>query len=78
MVVVAATVGGCAASTVHPGIAVHVAHCPVCAYNNDLACETVKVGDATPSVAIDDTTYYFCSEHCRDAFLNDPDAYVAE
>ncbi len=32
--------------------------------------------DAVGSAEHDDTTYYFCSEACRDAFVADPHAFV--
>jgi xanthine dehydrogenase accessory factor len=29
-----------------------------------------------PSASYDDQTYYFCSEGCRDQFVNDPASIV--
>lgn len=51
--------------------------CHVCEYNNDLACVCVKVKDTTPRADYLGTTYYFCSEDCRDAFLKKPDKYLS-
>lgn len=74
-----ASTGACSvATTPRADVAEHVAQCPVCTWNNDLACETVKVDQSTPTVTHDGRTYYFCSEHCRHAFLENPGAYVEE
>lgn len=48
------------------------ANCPVCLHNADLACVCVKIGPDTPKAEWDGRTWYFCSEECRQAFLNDP------
>lgn len=36
----------------------------------------VDPDDAAAAVEHGGTTYHFCSEPCRDAFLEDPDRYV--
>ena len=68
----------CAPTTVRTESAKQIAACPVCTYNNELACETVVVTATTPSVVHDGKTYHFCSEHCRAKFLEDPEAYLSE
>ena len=50
--------------------------CHVCRYNNDLACVCVKVKDTTPKADYQGTTYYFCSQDCRTAFLKNPEKYL--
>lgn len=52
------------------------ATCYVCRYNNDLACVNVRVKDTTPRAEYQGTTYYFCSEDCRTAFLTNPSKYL--
>ena len=52
------------------------AECSVCRYNHDLACVNLKVKDSTPHTEYQGTTYYFCSEDCRAAFLKKPQKYV--
>ncbi len=47
----------------------------VCATNRDLACITVAKSPDTPHADYQGRTYYFCSEHCRAAFLKDPEKY---
>lgn len=49
---------------------------PVCAYCRDLACIVVPVTTDTPKVEYKGSTYYFCSERCRDSFLSDPEKYL--
>jgi len=42
--------------------------CPVCG---------LPVTDASGFTAVhDDQTYHFCSQRCRDAFVQDPGSYV--
>jgi hypothetical protein len=48
------------------------ANCPVCLHNADLACVCVKIGPDTPRVEWNGKTWYFCSEECKQAFLDDP------
>jgi YHS domain-containing protein len=50
--------------------------CEVCRYRNDLACVCVKVTANTPRAEYHGTTYYFCSEECREAFLKKPAKYA--
>ena len=50
--------------------------CHVCRYNNDLACVCVKLKDTTPRAEFGGTTYYFCSDDCRAAFLKNPGKYA--
>jgi YHS domain-containing protein len=52
------------------------ATCYVCRYNNDLACVRIKVKDTTPRTEFHATTYYFCSEDCRAAFLKNSQKYL--
>ena len=52
--------------------------CQVCRYNRDLACVCVKVDESTPRAEYQGTTYYFCSEDCRAAFLKKPQKYVSK
>jgi YHS domain-containing protein len=54
------------------------AQCEVCRYRNDLACVCVKVTEKTPRVEYHGTTYYFCSEECREAFLKKPAKYAGK
>ncbi|MFN2608891.1 MAG: YHS domain-containing protein [Acidimicrobiales bacterium] len=42
---------------------------PVCAMK-------VEEGDAAASATHGDTTYYFCSEDCKEEFESDPESYV--
>lgn len=51
------------------------ANCPVCEYNADLACVRVAVRADTPRADWNGTTWYFCSEECRAAFLSDPNRF---
>ena len=46
--------------------------------NVDLACVDVKVDDKTQRVAYNGSTYYFCSDDCKNAFLKDPQKYIAK
>jgi YHS domain-containing protein len=50
--------------------------CHVCRYNNDLACVCVTVTENTPKADYEGTTYYFCSEDCRTAFLKKSAKYA--
>ena len=52
------------------------ATCYVCRYNNDLACVHIKVRDSTPRTEFQGTTYYFCSEDCRAAFVKNSEKYL--
>jgi hypothetical protein len=51
------------------------AECPVCRCEGDLACVDVVIGGDTPSAVVGGTTYYFCSESCRDDFLSRPERF---
>ena len=68
----------CAPTTVRTESPKQIAACPVCTYNNDLACETVDVTATTPSIVHEGKTYHFCSEHCRAKFLEDPESFLSE
>ena len=71
-----ALVAGCATSSPRAMQASGPAEiCHVCRYNNDLACVQVKLKDATPRTEFQGTTYYFCSDECRVAFLKNPEKY---
>jgi YHS domain-containing protein len=50
--------------------------CYVCRYNNDLACVHIHPTEKTAHAEYNGTTYYFCSEGCRDAFLKKPTKYL--
>jgi len=50
--------------------------CPVCRYQNDLACVCVRVKDDTPRTEYHGQTFYFCSEDCRTTFLKQPQKYL--
>ena len=52
------------------------ATCQVCLYNNDLACVNIRLKDTTPRAVYRGTTYCFCSEDCREAFLKKPDKFL--
>ena len=52
------------------------ATCHVCRYNNDLACVDIRVKDTTPRAEYQGTTYCFCSDDCRTAFLKKPEKYL--
>ena len=54
------------------------ATCQVCRYNNDLACVCIKLRESTPRTEYQGTTYYFCSEDCRTAFLKKPEKYLPQ
>jgi len=51
------------------------AECPVCRVEGDWACLCVRIEADTPSCEVDGKTYYFCSEECRAAFLEQADRY---
>ncbi len=53
------------------------AECLVCKRNADLACVDVTVDKATPRCVYDGTTYYFCSDDCRNAFMKSPQKYLS-
>lgn len=38
---------------------------------------TVAPSEAVPQAVVDDVTYYFCCEHCRTAFVAEPERYGA-
>lgn len=48
----------------------------VCKYNGDLACVMVPAAAQTPHWDYQGTTYYFCSETCKTAFIKDPARYL--
>jgi YHS domain-containing protein len=50
--------------------------CYVCRYNNDLACVHIHPNEKTARAEYNGTTYYFCSEGCRDEFLKKPTKYL--
>ena len=54
------------------------ATCHVCRYNNDLACVRIHVKGSTPRTDYQGTTYYFCGEDCREAFLKNPQKYLPQ
>lgn len=58
-----------------PAPAGPTAECPVCDREGDLACLRVTITPDTPSVDLDGTRLWFCSEECRTAFLRDPQRY---
>jgi len=50
--------------------------CTVCEHEGDLACAEVELKADTPEVTLNGTRYYFCSEECRDEFLQNPKRYT--
>ena len=50
--------------------------CLVCEHNADLACVDVAVDAKTPRCVYDGTTYYFCSDECRNNFMKSPQKYL--
>jgi YHS domain-containing protein len=77
LLTVLAVVAGCATTGQQATTANGTATCEVCRYRNDLACVCVKVADDTPRTEYQGSTYYFCSEECREAFLKKPAKYSA-
>lgn len=72
-----AAAAGCASSSNDAArTSVATETCYVCQYNNDLACVHVKVKETTPRTEYQGTTYYFCSDECRAAFLLKPRKYL--
>ncbi len=71
--VLAGCVTGSRDAAGHPGL---TETCQVCRYNRDLACVCVEVKDTTPRVDYQGTTYYFCSEDCRAAFVKNSNRYL--
>lgn len=69
-------VAGCATRTKDSAQSGLTATCHVCRYNNDLACVNIQVKDTTPHTDFQGTTYYFCSEDCRESFLKNPQKYL--
>jgi YHS domain-containing protein len=53
-----------------------VAEDPVCVHNGDLGCIRVRVDERTPRAVYQGTTYYFCSERCRQEFEKEPEKYL--
>ena len=51
------------------------AECPVCKHDGDLACLCVEIEADTPSCVCAGKTYYFCSEECREDFVQHPERY---
>lgn len=45
--------------------------CPLCVNHE------IEVDDKTPRTDHDGQTYYFCSEACRERFLQDPAKFIA-
>lgn len=52
--------------------------CLVCKMNYDLACIDVAVDSKTPTYMYNGTTYYFCSDDCRDKFERAPQKYLGK
>jgi YHS domain-containing protein len=52
------------------------APCEVCRYHHDLACLNVDVDESTPTTVYNGTTYYFCSDSCKTAFIKQPTKYL--
>ena len=50
---------------------------PVCLFNRDLGCVNIHVDAATPRAEHAGKTYYFCNQACRDAFVHEPEKYLA-
>jgi YHS domain-containing protein len=50
--------------------------CYVCRYNNDLACVHIHPTEKSPRAEYNGTTYYFCSNGCRDDFMKNPTKYL--
>ena len=74
---IVALVAGCATVGDRPsGKSDSAATCEVCRYRNDLACVCVKVTPETPRTEFQGSTYYFCIEECRTAFLKKPAKYA--
>jgi len=69
---------GCATTSSHTSASAsgQSATCEVCRYRNDLACVCVKVNPDTPRTEYQGSTYYFCSDECREAFLKKPAKYA--
>jgi YHS domain-containing protein len=66
---------GCA-STGSPTTKPACAECLVCKKNADLACVDVTVDRNTPRYLYNGTTYYFCSDDCKNEFAKDPQKYL--
>jgi YHS domain-containing protein len=74
-------VGPACTSTHSPaGTSVNCPHaqCPCCVRNGDLACIDLVIEPSTPSWQYEGTTYYFCSDDCRNAFVKDPRRYLGQ
>lgn len=69
-------IAGCATQSKDAAQSGPSATCYVCRYNNDLACVNIHVKDKTPRTEYQATTYYFCSEDCREAFVKNPQKYL--
>ena len=69
-------IAGCATQSKDAAQSGPAGICHVCRYNSDLACVNIRVKDSTPRTDYQGTTYYFCSEDCREAFLKNPQKYL--
>lgn len=52
------------------------ATCHVCRYNRDLTCVEFRLKPTTPQLIYAGSSYRFCSEECRKAFLIKPERYI--
>ena len=53
-----------------------IAKDPVCQYFRELGCVDVRVDADTPRAEYNGATYYFCCEHCKELFLENPSKYL--
>jgi YHS domain-containing protein len=52
------------------------AQCPVCVYHRDLGCVDVDLDTHPPSCEWGGRTWWFCSEGCRERFLEKPEKFA--
>ena len=48
---------------------------PVCAYYADMGCINIIMFDSTPRSVYNGSTYYFCSEECKEDFDKHPEKF---
>jgi YHS domain-containing protein len=53
-----------------------IATCHVCRYNRDLACVEFRLKPTTPQIVHAGSSYCFCSDDCRKAFIKKPERYI--